>query len=525
MLSAVRWTGAGIGEGWGVAENWLDQSTGEQRVPGPSDEADFFGATAEFPGGNKNAAVVGGKSFQVARLVVGAPGRIYTGTIRIESTLAVLNTAPNGVAFDQFSGIVDVKGGAFNVTGATAVNKSGTTGQLIVEEFPDSGKHGVMNVTGLFLQIQMGGTTLVQNSGVLSVTGNFQKLGGKLKLSMDVGMGSGPGRVDVTGDVHLGCDNFFDCPVDSTELREGSTLHATGSLDNFDGITFTNAALMSTTIAAGGGVHNFRVVFGNGTIAGDFFESPDLFGGRLELDGAKIFVEGKLFVSVPAPIETPGLILLHGGDLEVFGDTIVTWGKIIFENGFITPGPTSLFRVLPNEPGATLVGPGTIDGSVVNDGNIILGDRDVPNSPPTNIGVLLNYTQSNTGTLDVRLLAAGVNDSLDVGFTAQIGGTLVVHVNYMCHQGDLFHIVHFGNGTVNVGLNVLGGNCSFIVLTPPQFLDLLATSGSDAPACGFRPKDTAPPDEFVEVISMLFAIAKRDLAAWEFLGPVLTSRG
>lgn len=146
------------------------------------------------------------------------------------------------------------------------------------------------------------------------------------------------------------------------------------------------------------------------------------------------------------PAENNGEILINAGNL-VFGqgitngtDTTVTLG-----NGNLNPGTTYTLNT-----GDSLVGSGYLQSNLVNGGMVS------PGSSPGVINISGNYTQQESGLLNLELggTSPGTGyDQLAITGSATLGGTLNVTLidGFTPAKGDSFTLLAYGSQTGSFG--------------------------------------------------------------------------
>ncbi|MGO9917135.1 MAG: beta strand repeat-containing protein [Isosphaeraceae bacterium] len=181
-------------------------------------------------------------------------------------------------------------------------------------------------------------------------------------------------------------------------------------------------------------------------------------------------------VTVSSPLTFSGGKLAIGGSLTDSAPLTVSAGATLSVS---RPFATSAVTVMAS---STLSGPGTVNGNLVNDGEVDMG------SAPGVIKVMDDYTQAATGVLTVKIAGAvGTEfDQLDVLGTATFAGTLNATLmnGFAPVAGDTFSVlglVHppvggFSSFTSPVNNGVL----ELDVVNTPSGLSLAGTSGPAA---------------------------------------------
>jgi hypothetical protein len=236
----------------------------------------------------------------------------------------------------------------------------------------------------------------------------------------------------------------------STELvtlTAGSDLTVEGSSRNVG--TFTDAGVLRNL----GGLANTRIlqVVSGGTLINSGGLAMFNGGGLGVAAGATLINSGSLSVdylssiafAAGSQIENTGTMRLAGNAVPLSG-SMVDNGSIVLADGPITGDPPIALPAPPLHVTSTgvLSGTGSVLGNVQNDGTMSPGD---PFGAFTIDG---NYTQSQTGVLDILLGGSGLGQFgvLDISELASLGGTLdfIANNGFAPQIGDQFQFLFFG---------------------------------------------------------------------------------
>src|SRR5262249_12114688 len=160
-------------------------------------------------------------------------------------------------------------------------------------------------------------------------------------------------------------------------------------------------------------------------------DTGSLTVGALDPDGTA--TGGTLNVYAAATLSIPAAATASHFDVTALGVVNMNGGTIDMDTTRVAsldihPASSVLAAGQLNSNGATVMGmtlEDIIDGSVENDGVISFGGAALHTLDIAAVaGVGGNYTQSSTGTLEMRLDNGAHNDLLTVGGTATLDGTL-----------------------------------------------------------------------------------------------------
>ncbi len=141
-------------------------------------------------------------------------------------------------------------------------------------------------------------------------------------------------------------------------------------------------------------------------------------------------------------LQTNGEVEVQAGELIFLSAMTAGTGTTVdLGEGTLTPGDT-----LTLEPGASLVGSGTLNSNLINGGEVS------PGSSPGLITVDGDYTQSTDGLLTIELGGTTPGsgfDQLSITGNANLAGTLDVSLLGEFHPspGDSFTILTYGSRT------------------------------------------------------------------------------
>ncbi len=204
-------------------------------------------------------------------------------------------------------------------------------------------------------------------------------------------------------------------------------------------------------------------VLSNGTYQVNGGSTLRLPGANIVTDNASITLSGansNLYSSATANTDAlAGLTMIgSAGSLTVTGGRNYTLSGALTDQGNLTLGEGSLLTVqggLTVAPGGVLQGSGVVGNQVVNNGMVIGGG-----------GVLKiasSLIQGPSGVVEMILNPPGGFSMLEVGHTAELGGTLDVEVDpgFVPVAGESFDLFAFNGGESGqfsqVNLPVLAG--------------------------------------------------------------------
>ncbi len=424
------------------------------------------GGTLNFRGVSSNAGI-----FQITGGTLNLGGT-WTNTGAFEVTGGTLNLSGNvttpdlGVFSSARSGVINLTGTLDNTGRTLALDD--TTGSLILRGGTISGGRvstagNVQLVAGTPSGSTLNGVTLAgQLTGLgISVTGGLTLEQGLI----DVGQVSinGTQTLGGAGTVIFSTNNpFNDVRVsNNATLTIGPSVTIRG-VTGFIGSTNASARILNQgTIAAdGGGTFTVQGIsnFASGTLTGGAWlvsgsSTLRLIGADISTNAADILVDGANARLFSDSVSKNALALLAAntaaGRLRLINGANLTIGGGTFNNqGSLTVGDGSTFvaSTVTVEPTGTLAGQGTVQGNVVNNGQIR------PGASPGNLSVIGNYSQGATGRLDIELGGATVGsqyDRLSISGSATLDGTLALSLidGFGPATGQSFQVMTFADHT------------------------------------------------------------------------------
>lgn len=344
------------------------------------------GTTTTWSGVIANGATAGALSVSGGGTMILTAANTYSGGTTIAAT--TLQIGAGGVTGGITGNVTD--------NGSLVFNRSNTV------TFP-----GAVSGSGSLTQA---------GSGTLILTG-ANTYGGSTTISAGtLQIGSGGTAGSVSGNI---TDNSALVFNRSDAVTYAGNITGTGSLTQAGSgtliVTGTNNFSGGTSINAG-----TLEIGPNGSIAGNIADNSSLIfnsSGTLTFAGA-ISGSGALAQA------GSGTLILDGNSMGFSGATTVSSG--ILEVGDASNPGAALGGNVTVSAGATLMGHGTIVGSVVNNGTV---------QPGGTVGVLTlngNYSQASSGTLTIEItpnVAAGPGigyDQLRIGGTATLAGALSI---------------------------------------------------------------------------------------------------
>jgi len=271
VLPAVNWIGLGGAPGnWSVADNWLDDATGQRRIPGPNDEARLEVA---LDGGVLNSTV--NQAFTVRRLV------LNNGNMTVTIADGITLTVTEG-----FEHLVGTIAGA----GTLKINPGG------VYEWRDGAATA--------------GTTSIEPNATLNIiSANVQARSGRTLVNKGtVNYDSAAFGLITGGAIQNDAVGVF-------VIKTGAVLNDRANPGQAKG-TFTNAGLLRKPAEAQAGVSTIQVPFTNsGTI--------DLVAGTLKFTLDVTQTAGATNL-IGGSFETTGKFTISGGSLYGAGSVSAT---------------------------------------------------------------------------------------------------------------------------------------------------------------------------------------------------------
>jgi hypothetical protein len=316
-------------------------------------------------------------------------------------------------------------GDVMNISGATVVldHRQITNGGQIVwtgDNITVSDQGTIVTDFGTFV-LQTSGTItnsdglagnfVLQNKGLLNNT----NVPGSATIGIPV-VNNG-GLISTSFDLNF---TSFSQSAGTTEVLSG-TLAIPGPAIQTGGTTQILGTLSTNTFIDNGGLIelDFGSIVGSVQVdAGARFNGAGFIQGSFNTDGDTQFTGDTEITGLFIQTGAASVTRLGAGNVSVGASSHADGGSLILEGGTLT---ATLFAV---NQGATLMGFGTIAGSLENGGTVSIGSANAAGT----ILVTGNYTQSSTGTLNIKLggTQAGQFDQLLVTGTATIDGTLNV---------------------------------------------------------------------------------------------------
>jgi autotransporter-associated beta strand protein len=227
-----------------------------------------------------------------------------------------------------------------------------------------------------------------------------------------------------------------------------------------------------------------RVLVNGGTLR--FKASGNVFRGfTIGAEGTTLSVDAGMSVRFTGSQQIASAV---GGDLMVQGDGTALLGKSLGGNGDVikSGGGTLTLSTANTYAGETIVHGGLlsvlgttgsgntiigVDGTITGTGNVsgsLVVDGIVAPGPSTGmLGVLGDFTQTSTGTLQIELRGSGSGlfDVLNVGGSANVDGSLqiVLQDGFVPTEGTLFPILNAAG--VAGTLDLVGDASGFTLLS------------------------------------------------------------
>jgi hypothetical protein len=436
-------------------------------VDGVTGDAGGFHSLILSSGSANNGGTIAVQNNGILSLGVGGTDTVYNnGTIKLTTGGSMLisgNLTLGGsgsvVMGDQSAVIQGIGASVLNVGAQQTISGGGLISNLTVQNA------GTINGNG---QLYLANATITGGtvSGIAGVVGGYN--GG----AMTVGSGStmtlsgtyiNAGTIDISGGSLSGATG-------STFLQTGGATNITngGSLTaSFIDLQNGTLNLGDNTVSMRGmdsGGNDIAYTQGGGTanIAGAFTTTgAEIDGGVFNVNGGSVTGgAGSTFLQTGGTVNllnggslTASFIDLQNGTLNLGDNTVSMKGfdgggkDIAYTQGGGTVDINGTLALVDGSgiadlTGGTLGGSGTIDGSLVADGGTVApGD-------PTTLTITGDYTETAAGTLELELggTAPGAYDTLAVGGTATLGGTLdvVLFGGFQPQAGQLFTIITAG---------------------------------------------------------------------------------
>jgi hypothetical protein len=454
LLSTITWITNGNGD-FNNGANWSSGS-----VPGAGDDAiiDITGITvtsSQFPTVNSlqcsaQLSITGG----VFTVNNGGTDNSHISTLVVSS----------GAALQTLANTLFINGGSSN---GNLVAAGGSAIKFGNDQFSMNSGSGFLG-SGLFFvaggmltfnvsenaptSFQVDGGAL-DGPGTLTITNTdtFTWSGGNLD-------GSGTTIVDVGGTLNISGFGFKYLTGGHTlDMAGTATWTGSGELDGSPGSIFNNTGTFNveTDAVSGSGGAGAGVVFNNtGVFTKSTTTGTTAFQGNLFNNSGTVNVES-------------GTLSFDTNYTQTAGTTTVSAGATLVSSGTVSI------------QGGTLDGLGTLMGNVSNAGTVA-----TTASSPGTLTITGNYTQTSTGTLNLQIGGTSQFDTIAIGGTAALGGTLNINLinSFTPSSGEAFKILTFasvsGGFAAENGL-ILNPSLSFNPVYDP--MDLTLVVGAPSP--------------------------------------------
>lgn len=430
-------------------------------------------------------------------LGVMAPGLSQAQTLNVDGG-ATLNVPPNQSNTTENIGV--------SSTGTLIQTGGSNTVTVNLSLGVNPGSSGTYNLGGTTSYLQAGGTEYVgySGTGTFTQTGGTNTAAGPLVLGYNAGSSgtynlsggslsvlggefvgdSGNGAFTQSGGTNTVAGNlfvgFFAPSASGTYNLSGGSLSVSGDESVGSNCTFTQSGGANTV---------------GGTLYVGYFESSyNLSGGYLSVGGNEyvgntgtgIFTQsggtnvvgGTLYLGYLGG--SSGSYNLSGGSLWVDGNEYV---GVSGSGTFTQSGGTNVVggTLYPGAAGYTLSGGSLwvsgVSGSLNNNGGTV--NMGLPGAGSgTTLNILDNYTQSSSGTLDVRIFSTSSYDNMSVTGAAALGGKVDVFVAPVyLPNGTVFQIIQAGSISGTLTPVVTDSLTLFFTVKDPTpaILDLVLT--------------------------------------------------
>jgi hypothetical protein len=412
LLSTVTWINPAGGD-WSVANNWLDASTGQNRVPAAGDdvvinESQAGSITITHTTGddsvnsltsNQNIVLSGGSISIAAASEITSNLTLSGGTLAGAGTLTV-------------DGNLDWSDGTMSGSGSTVVAGGGTLAISGYYETLDGRtlmNYGTATLNGTGTWYLSDGATFDNEAGAtLSLLTN-EYLYGTGAVSTVVNAGT----IDKTAGA--GTSEFFDSlSVSNTGLLEADS----GTLDFnlFNGGSASSQGVICATANGSVQIDGGSLALQTGaslTGAG----ALSITGGEVDIDGADVTATNVDFsggtLAGAGTLTVSGVLQWSGGTMSGSGSTVVTGGGTLTIDGYYE---TLEGQTLLNYGTATLNGTGTW---YLNDGATF------DNEAGATLSLLTNEYLYGTGTVSTVVNAGTIDKTAGAG-TSEFFGALSV---------------------------------------------------------------------------------------------------
>ncbi|HEV8060442.1 MAG TPA: CARDB domain-containing protein, partial [Gemmataceae bacterium] len=452
---------------------------------------------------NGGSVVLAG-SFTNAGTIVGPAGFIYLdGTLdNSGQTLALTNST--GSWYMRFGtilgGTVSTSGGAALIATNDPSTLNGVTLAGTLDLTSSNFTHATVSITnGLTLDQ---GLVELSNSSVLNFSGT-QTLGGT-------------GTVTLTNEVvNPNVQYGFMVPSagDMLTVAPGVTIQGnSGTVGSSGGGLITNQGTME---ADGGGTLTVQgyTNFAGGTLTGGAWEAVGnstlrLVGANITTNAATILLDGassniysgssgttNALAGFVTNAATGSFTIQNAANFGSSG-AFTNAGTLTINNGStFSPGGAGVYTQTSgttildagtlgtsgnqiNIQGGTLSGPGTINGNLINAGEVDLG------SSPGTLTVTGSYSQTSVGTLALEVggaTAGSLFDQINITGAAALGGTLNVSLinGYAPGLEETYDVLNFASSSgsfATFNSPQINGNPAFATTATPTSFDLLGAT-------------------------------------------------
>ncbi|HLJ95082.1 MAG TPA: DUF4214 domain-containing protein, partial [Gemmataceae bacterium] len=334
--------------------------------------------------------------------------------------------------------------------------------------------------------ITFGNTQFSMNQGSsLSGAGLFFIAGGTFTLNVDqtapTNFQLGGGMVDGTGALTI-ANSFtwsgggFD-GAGTTTVTASSTVNITGALFKYvTGGHVLNLAGTTTWTGSGELDGSPGSTINN---SGTFTAQNDSVSGDGGAGAGLIFNNTGTFTKSG----TTGTTAFQGNQFNNSGTVNVQSGTLSFSTNYnqtagstvVSPGATLASSGTVNILAGSLSGTGTVSADVSNAGTVSTGGS------TGTLTIARSFTQTATGTLNVKIGSASQFDTIAVGGAANLGGTLNISLQngFVPTAGQSFKILTFassnGDFATKTGLTI-GSNLSFNPVIDPADFTLVVSA-------------------------------------------------
>lgn len=284
-----------------------------------------------------------------------------------------------------------------------------------------------------------------------------------------------------TGVVQLGLNGAFNGGVLQDVVNTGQLNLAYG----FFAGTITNSGTGMVTLT------DAQQDFRNATFLNQAGGTFNAIGGT-RLGGAGTFQNAGRFARTGSSFSTMQAELTFSNTGTVYLEGFQQFGNYSQSAGVLQFGPNGTTQTASGQPlvftGGSIVGTGSFQTSVTNNGNLAIGATD---GTTTSLRFLQNFTQDTNATLTVNVggTADGAFGMLKVDGTANLAGNVIVQLvnGFRFRVGDSFQLVSagtrngsFANLTLPAGvtgsLNASGGNVTLTITAAPASTSLVNIS-------------------------------------------------